>query len=163
MIDSFVIWFGVYPTQLSTILLSALPITELRLTIPVAINIWHLSALEAFIYAVIGNLLPFFPLFFGLRVARSHAVKHWPWLMRVIDSQLDRAQKRVEKNYARYGAFGLFIFTAIPLPFTGLWTATLAAVALKIPFKYATWGIGLGVIVAGIIVAVISLSARTIF
>jgi len=57
----------------------------------------------------------------------------------------------------------LFLFTALPLPLTGLWMATIAAVALKIPFKYAVAGIGLGIITAGLIVTGFTLSAEVWF
>jgi uncharacterized membrane protein len=49
------------------------------------------------------------------------------------------------------------------LPFTGLYTATLAAVALKIPFKYAAIGIVSGVLTAGIIVSLLTISADVFF
>ena len=81
------------------------------------------------------------------------------WFGRVIDAQIERAKGRVETKYARYGALALFLFTALPLPMTGLYTATLAAVALKIPFRYAWRGIVAGVVVAGIIVTALSVSA----
>ena len=147
------------PTGLATVILAALPITELRLAIPVAINIWLLRPPDAFVLAVIGNIIPFFPLFFGLQFVRTLSLKHCPWLTHIIDSQLARAQKKVEKKYEQYGALALFLFTAIPLPFTGLWTATLAAVALKIPCKYAILGIGIGVVVSGLIVTILSVGA----
>ena len=151
------------PRPLATIVLATIPIGELRLAIPVAAHVWLLHPLEAFGYSVIGNLIPLLPLYFGLDWLQRMATKYWPWFGRVVDAQIERAKKRVEKKYARYGALALFLFTALPLPMTGLWTATLAAVALKIPFRYAVWGIVSGVVTAGIIVSILSVSADVYF
>jgi uncharacterized membrane protein len=144
------------PPSLATVILSALPVTELRLSIPVAIHVWKLTPVAAFAFALLGNFLPFFPLYFGLDALRRLTQRHAPWLTRFIDGAIARAKGRVSKKYARYGAFALFLFTAIPLPLTGLWTATLAAVALKVPLRYALAGIGSGIVVAGVLVTLVS-------
>ncbi|MBU4453210.1 small multi-drug export protein, partial [Patescibacteria group bacterium] len=155
MLDSIVQFLESFPRELATIILSALPITELRLAIPVAIHTWQLRPLDALGYALLGNLIPLVPLYFGLNKLRSICEKYAPWLTRLIDKSVTRAERKVSDKYAKYGALALFLFTALPLPLTGLWTATLAAVALKIPFKYAAPSIILGVIVAGIIVTIL--------
>lgn len=151
------------PPGLATIVLAALPITELRLAIPVASHIWLVHPLNALGLSLIGNFLPFFPLYYGLDWLRGLTEKRVPWFKRLIDKSVERAEKRVKEKYARYGAFALFLFTALPLPLTGLWTATLAAVALKIPVKHALYGIVPGIFVAGLIVTFLSVSADVYF
>ncbi|HAL50021.1 MAG: hypothetical protein UU40_C0010G0016 [Candidatus Uhrbacteria bacterium GW2011_GWD2_41_121] len=163
MINAIVQFLESFPRELATIILSALPITELRLAIPIAIHTWQLRPLDALGYAILGNLIPLIPLYFGLDKLRLITVKFAPWMTGVIDRSVDRAQQRVNDKYAKYGALALFLFTALPLPLTGLWTATLAAVALKIPFKYAAPSIILGVVAAGIIVTILSTSAGVMF
>ncbi len=163
MLDLIVTYLQQFPPCISTIILASLPITELRLAIPIAMNVWLINPYNAFGLALIGNFIPFFPLFYGLRWIRNFASKHWSWMLRFIDDQLNKAREKVEKKYDRYGALALFLFTALPLPFTGLWTATLAAVALKIPLKYALIGIGCGIIAAGLIVTGFCLSADVLF
>ncbi|MDP2631905.1 MAG: small multi-drug export protein [Candidatus Uhrbacteria bacterium] len=163
MLDTIINFLGQFPTWLATILLAATPVGELRLAIPVAVYIWTINPLNAFGLAIIGNFLPFFPLYYGLNSLRRVTAKYLPSLTRLIDSSIDRAEGRVKEKYARYGALALFLFTALPLPFTGLWTATLAAVALKVPVRYALIGELLGIIVAGIIVSSVSLSADILF
>lgn len=151
------------PTWLATILLAAVPIGELRVAIPVSTQVWLVHPLNAYGLALIGNFLPFFPLYYGLGWVRNASEKRIPWLTRFIDAQIERSRKRVQEKYARYGAFALFLFTAIPLPLTGLWTATLAAVALKVPVKYALYGVVSGIVVAGIIVSLLTVSADVFF
>ena len=99
MLDAIVTYLQQFPPVISTIILASLPITELRLAIPVAMNVWLISPYNAFGLALIGNFIPFFPLFFGLRFIRRFAVNHWPWMLQVVDTQLERAQKKVEKKY----------------------------------------------------------------
>lgn len=163
MLDVIIEYLNNFPRGIATIILATLPITELRLAIPVAINIWLVHPLNAFGLALIGNFLPFFPLFFGLEKIRSLSQKHTPKITKYINAIVSRAESRVEKKYARYGALALFLFTAIPLPFTGLYTATIAAVALKVPLKYTLVGVVSGIIVAGIIVTILSLSVDVFF
>ncbi|RMD50533.1 hypothetical protein D6827_03880, partial [Candidatus Parcubacteria bacterium] len=69
----------------ATVVLAALPFTELRLALPVAISFFQLSFWQAYFWSVFGNLLPFFPLFFGLRIGRKVAALHWRWLREKID------------------------------------------------------------------------------
>ena len=44
------------------------------------------------------------------------------------------------------------IFVAIPLPITGAWTGSIAAVLMGMKFKYAFFSIFIGVLIAGVIV-----------
>lgn len=163
MIDIIVQFLDQFPRELATLIMAALPITELRLAVPVAIHTWLLRPMDALGYALIGNLIPLIPLYFGLDWLRSMTQKFAPFLTKVIDKSVARAERRVHDKYVKYGALALFMFTALPLPLTGLWTATLAAVALKIPFKYAVMGIIPGVLAAGVIVTVLSVSADVLF
>ncbi|MBU1126116.1 small multi-drug export protein [Patescibacteria group bacterium] len=163
MIETIQIFLTQFPPSLATVLLAALPITELRLAIPIAIHEWLLNPFSALGWALIGNFLPFFPLYYGLGALRRLSERYTPWFTRVIDASVDRAENRVKEKYARYGAFALFLFTALPLPLTGLYTATLAAVALKVPVKYALIGVTSGILVAGIIVTLLSVNVATFF
>jgi len=156
MVDTLVEILSSVPPSVATVILSALPLTELRLSIPVAMAVWGLAPLTAFGLALIGNFLPFFPLYYGLDALRRFSEKYLPWLTRIIDKSVGRAEGRVKEKYARYGAFALFLFTAIPLPMTGLYTATLAAVALKVPVRHALLGVTSGIVVAGTIVTLVS-------
>lgn len=159
MVEALVQFFSAWPTPLATAALAASPVTELRLAIPIAIHVWSLAPFDALLYAFLGNLLPIIPLYFGLMKLRQVCEKRLPRLVRPIDAMLGRGERRLKDQYARYGAFALFLFTAIPLPLTGVWSATIAAVALKIPFKQAAIGIVLGVVVAGLIVTALSVTA----
>lgn len=162
MVDALVQFFSSWPTPLATAILAAMPVTELRLAIPIAVHVWSLSPFDALLYAFLGNLLPIIPLYFGLMKLREVCARVVPGLVRPIDAMLGRGESKLKDQYARYGALALFLFTAIPLPMTGVWSATVAAVALKIPFRSAVWGIALGALAAGIIVSVLTIGADVV-
>ena len=56
-----------------------------------------------------------------------------------------------------YGSLGLTLLVAIPLPFTGVYTASILSWLLNMNWRRAFSAIMLGVIVAGIIVLLITL------
>ena len=53
----------------------------------------------------------------------------------------------------------LLLFVGIPLPGTGAWTGTLAASILDMDFKSSIIAVMLGVLLAGIIMAAVSMGA----
>ncbi len=163
MHDIIISYLDSFPREIATLILAALPVTELRLALPVAMHVWLLLPLQAYFWAVIGNLIPLLPLFFGLEWVRKIVEKYSPWLTKGIDKIVKRAHDKVNHSYEKHGAIALFLFTALPLPLTGLYTATLAAVALKVPFKYAGPAIIIGVLTAGIIVTTLSSTAELYF
>ena len=57
----------------------------------------------------------------------------------------------------RYEQIGLVLFVAIPLPVTGAWTGSLAAVLFGLKFNHAFLCILIGVFIAGVIVTCLSL------
>ena len=46
------------PPELKTLLISMLPIGELRAALPLALSYYHLPFMEAFLLSVVGNFLP---------------------------------------------------------------------------------------------------------
>jgi uncharacterized membrane protein len=52
---------------------------------------------------------------------------------------------------------GLVLFVAVPLPITGAWTGSFAAVLFGLKFKHAFLSIVVGVFIAGVIVTCLSL------
>ena len=56
----------------------------------------------------------------------------------------------------KYGAWGLLVFVAIPLPGTGVWSGSLAAALLNMRFKWAFPAILIGNLIAGILIMGVS-------
>ncbi len=140
--------------ELLVIITSALPILELRGGIPVAMTLFDFPWYYAFILAIIGNLLPvpFILLFLN-------AITEWlskvEFCHRVLDWLFERTRRR-GRIIERYKRIGLVLFVAIPLPITGAWTGSLAAVLFGLRFKHALLSIFIGVLIAGAIVTCLS-------
>ncbi|MFH1775191.1 MAG: small multi-drug export protein [Chloroflexota bacterium] len=140
---------------LVVIITAALPIVELRGAIPVAINLFGLPWHYAFLMAIVGNLLPvpFILLFLN---ALTRVMNRIDILKRSLD-WLFAYTKRRSKIIRKYERIGLALFVAIPLPVTGAWTGSLAAVLLGLSFKHAFLSILIGVVIAGVLVTCLSL------
>ncbi|MDD3170245.1 MAG: small multi-drug export protein, partial [Candidatus Pacebacteria bacterium] len=65
-------------------------------------------------------------------------------------------QKHSER-FNKSKELALVLFVAIPFPVTGAWTGSLCAFLFDIPFARALPLIFLGVVIAGVIVALLSL------
>jgi len=141
------------PKEWITFIIAALPISELRGAIPVALSM-KMPLFKAYWIAVLGNLVPVIPLLVALDPisARLRRFRLWHLFFEWLFERTKRRADLIEK----YGAIGLIMFVAIPLPVTGAWTGCVAASLFKIRFRYAFIAIVLGVLIAGIIVSAIS-------
>ena len=147
--------------RLITFLMAMVPVVELRGAIPYGV-VSGLSVPEAFIIAVIGNLLPI-----PLLVVFTRKVFEWlrtksDWLdkmVRKLEAKADKNKPLVEK----YEFYGLMLLVAIPLPGTGAWTGALVAAMLDMRLKRAMPAIIVGVLVAGIIVTTLTFGAGELF
>jgi uncharacterized membrane protein len=134
------------------VLVTASPISELRGGIPLGISL-GLDPWFTFFVAIVVNALIFFPVFFVLRLFYDRFLFRIPLFGRYLDSLRKRGKPIVDK----YGFWGLFLFVAVPLPFTGAYTGTILAWLLDVDWKKAFPAVGVGVIVAGVIVFLITL------
>jgi uncharacterized membrane protein len=134
------------------LLATVLPISELRGGIPLGITL-GLDPWLTFSVAVVVNALIFFPVFFVLRLFYDKFLFRVPLFGRYLDGLRKRGKPMVDK----YGFWGLFLFVAVPLPFTGAYTGTILAWLLNMDWKKALPAVALGVVVAGIIVFLITL------
>ncbi|MDD3632871.1 MAG: small multi-drug export protein [Candidatus Cloacimonetes bacterium] len=147
--------------SLIVILISALPIVELRGSIPVAIAVLGMPWQQAVALSILGNMLPIpFLLLFLEWVLKM--ISHFPWGKKFSDWIYHRTRKK-GKVVERYEAIGLTIFVGIPLPMTGGWTGSLAAKIFGIPFVKSLLCIFIGVLLAAVIVTSLTLLGTTIF
>jgi len=138
------------PKELVVIIISALPILELRGALPVAINILHIPWYWAFCLAVIGNLLPVpFLLLFLESLAKG--VSRVDSGKKLVDWVFRRTRQRGQV-IERYERIGLTLFVAIPLPLTGAWTGSIAAFLFGLKFYRSLLFIFFGIVIAGAIV-----------
>lgn len=138
-----------------TFLMAMLPVLELRGAIPYAFAN-DLGAVEAFIAAVVGNMVPVPFIILFIRKIFAFLKAHITPLGSLVDKLEARAQDKAELVH-KYELVGLMILVAIPLPGTGAWTGALVAAVLNIRLRHALPSIFLGVVIAGIIVTAASL------
>ena len=138
------------------LLATVLPISELRGGMWLGIVTFGLDPLLIFAIAVIANILIFFPIFFALRLFYDKVLYRIP----LFDKYLDNLRKRGKPKVDKYGFWGLFLFVAVPLPLTGAYTGTILAWLLGMEWRKAFLAVGVGVVVAGVVVLLITLLIR---
>lgn len=148
----------------ATIIMSIFPLIELKGGIVFARSA-EFSFLNSLLLAYIGSTLVFFPIYFLLRPVLN-LMKKIKWFNKfavkvetyfdekasttVNSTEMPKAQ---QKNQTLLKQLGVFIFVAIPLPMTGVWTGTAIAVFLGLKFKDAILPVVVGNFIAGLIIS----------
>ena len=143
------------------ILVSALPITELRFSIPYFILAHNIHWPTAFIFSVIGNILIGILIIYIIAPIMIY-FKQNMYLSKPINYILNRTKSK-SLLINNFKLFGLILFIAIPMPFTGVWTGSLAAHLLSIEKKRAVIGIVIGVIISACIVTILTILGNEIW
>ncbi len=159
--------FSWIPHWAATIIIGMLPVSELRGAIPLAlapveVGGFGMSAPEAYILAVLGNMIPVIPLLLFLEPV-SDFLRRWRIFDIFFTWLFTRTHHNHSERFEKYGTLALTIFVAIPLPVTGAWTGCAAAFVFGIKFKHALPAIFAGVLIAGVVVTVLTLTGISIF
>jgi uncharacterized membrane protein len=139
------------------VILTIMPITELRAGLPVAIfyaieqsiPVWLIFSL-----IVLLNVLIIFFIFYFLDHFHVIFLKFKPY-RRIFEKYIGRFQKKVdrfENKYETLGFFALVLFVAVPLPGTGAWTGCLLSWLFGLNRKRSIPAIALGVLIAGLFI-----------
>lgn len=139
--------------EFTVMLTAALPVIELRGAIPVGISL-GLSPLHATLLSLIGSMIPVPFILFTIRPVFNHLrrTKTFRKLVHRITNRSLSRSGRIQK----YGAWGLLVFVAIPLPGTGVWSGSLAAALLDMRFKWAFPAILVGNVIAAVLIMMLS-------
>ena len=145
-------------------LISMVPIVELRGAIPIS-QVQGLPIVQSYIVCIIGNMLPVPIIYlFARKVLEWGADK--PLIGSFFSFCLEKGEKggrRLQEKAGRGLFLALLLFVGIPVPGTGAWTGTLAASILDMDFKSSVLAVMLGVLLAGILMGVASVTAVGIF
>ena len=142
------------------LIISMLPITELRFSIPYFILKEQLLWEKVFLISILGNI------FIGLLIRYIIApimilMKKNKYLKKIIKYILNRTKTK-SKIINNYKMVGLILFIGIPLPLTGVWTGALASYLFSISKKRSMIGIIVGVLMSSIIVLSLTLIGREV-
>lgn len=145
-----------------TLLVSMVPVIELRGAIPFGHNILGLGIWPTFFASVMGNIIPVPFIIVYIRRVFQWMRRRLPRLDRLVDALETKAHLKGRK-VSKYKYLGLMIFVAIPLPGTGAWTGALAAAFLDMPVRRALPSIFLGVLIAGVVISALSFGIGSLF
>lgn len=142
------------------ILLTLTPALELRASIPYGVFQTDYPLVVIFLLAVITNILlaPIVYIFLNKVV---HVFLRIKAIDRCWQHVVLRAQRKVHPYVEKYGILGLAIFIGIPLPGSGVYTGALGAYLLGFSYKEFLRAAVLGVLIAGLLVTIISVSGDT--
>ena len=136
------------------VLLSLLPISELRGSIPFSLaNGMPVGA--AFALCTAANVLvgPIAWLFLS---TVHRLLSRWRLYASAFERIVERARRKVHAAVERWGYWGLAVFVAIPLPFTGAWTGVLGAWVLGMDARKSLAAVAVGVLIAGVVVTLVA-------
>ena len=129
-----------------TFLISMVPVVELRGGLPYGLAVTA---------AVLGNMLPVPFIILFIEKVFAWLREHFPKIDSFISSLEKRAADKQE-TVDKYGALGLVLLVAIPLPGTGAWTGSLVAALMHMKLQKAVPCVFLGVIIAAVLMTVIT-------
>lgn len=130
------------------VILSALPLVELRGGIPV--GLWMgLSVPQVMLLCILGNMLPIPLILAALRLPKAKAL---------LQPVLSRAARKTEAIGAHDRWVGVAAFVGVPLPGTGAWTGAMVAYLLDMDLPGAVTSVLAGVCVAACIMASLTLA-----
>ena len=156
---------------LATILIAVLPVIELRGAIPFATNpgFWGGLAMnqwEAFAWSLLGSsaVVPILALIFMPIITWLKNTKLFGKIALAIENRVKSKTKNIENAdevSARFSKvywkkiMAVFIFVALPLPLTGVWTGTCVAVFIGLDYWSTCLTVIGGNIVAGLLITLI--------
>ena len=143
------------------IILSMMPIAELRGGIPYALS-HNINPVTAYLICCAANILAFPIVYFFMGFFHDLFSK-MGWYSALFDKIVIRTRKKVGDNLEKWGFWGLMVFVMIPLPVTGAYTGTFAAWVFGIEKRKGFLAVSLGVLIAGIIVTTVFLSGAELF
>ena len=147
-----------------TLLVSMVPIVELRGAIPIGVAAgvpWKIAV----VISMVGNMIPVPFIFFFARKILEWG-KDKPYIGKFFTWCLEKGHHGGEKLQAKAGKgmfWALLLFVGIPLPGTGAWTGTLAASLLDLDFKKSVIAVTCGVLLAAVIITVLTLMGVAAF
>lgn len=156
---------------LATILIAMVPIIELRGAIPFATNtgFWGKYAMNnwsAFGWSLLGScaIVPVIALIAMPLINWLKKTKLFGKLANGIENRIkskassingaDESGKRFSKSYWKK-MLGIFIFVAVPLPLTGVWTGTCVALFIGLDYFSTCASVILGNVFAGFFITLI--------
>lgn len=162
MADQLISFFSSFPPQWAefvTFLIAMTPVLEQRVALPVAIFGFDMPVWKALIITLAGNLLPVTALLYFADNFHEWVNKNsGTFFGKAWAKSLHKTQEKFAR-YEKYGLLGLAVFIALPIPGSGIFTGSMIAFLMGVPFKHSLpyiWAavIGSSFITASILVGI---------
>lgn len=146
----------VFP-EIVVALVSIIPIVEARLAVPIALR-YGISPLPAWLLSFCGSIVVA-PLLLLLLIPFVKWLSTTKIFRRVGETIYEKFEKKsdgIDKNTSDFKkALGVFLFVAIPLPLTGVWTGSAVASIIGLKLPKAAIAVVLGNLIASGIVTLL--------
>ncbi|MGO1581139.1 MAG: COG2426 family protein [Peptoniphilaceae bacterium] len=139
--------------ELAIFFISMLPLAEMKLAIPIGISL-DMHWFKCFSISYIGSLIPSIFIVYYIRHVFNF-LKSRNILKNTISHLVKKSHIKYEKAI-KFKKFGLFLLVAIPLPGTGVWSASLIANIVNLNKKTSILIIALGNFVSGLLLSYFS-------
>ena len=137
MIHDIVALLSIFPPEIAVLFVSAMPVLEQRVGIPLALLVYKMPPLKAYYLVMLGNLGPVLLLsLFADRFHKWVEKNSGTFSGKIWLKKLHEAQDAFQK-YEKYGMFGLMMFVALPIPGSGIFTGALIAFLMGVPFRHS--------------------------
>ncbi|QUI21444.1 small multi-drug export protein [Vallitalea pronyensis] len=150
--------FALPVSIIELMIVSATPLIEQRGAVPLA-ALSHFSPSEAYLWTLIGAIIPA-PFILFLMPKVLEILKKVKGLGKLANWYENKALKKAEKVKDNYKYLSIFLFVAIPLPGTGVWTGSTIAALLGFDFKKSLLAVVLGASLAGVFMLMISYGVK---
>ncbi len=144
-----------FTNEIYTFGLAATPIIGIRAALPVAILVYEMNPYWAYFWSVAGEFFPVFFILMFLKVVSQWLSDNFSFMKKFFDFLFSKTRRDYNTKVHRFGLLALFIYTGIPLPFSGAWTASLVTFLFGFPRRKAMPVIFAGVLLSGLNILII--------
>jgi uncharacterized membrane protein len=139
----------------TVLIVSALPIFEIRGGVLVGLLLFRMPVADVMALGFLGNIISVSPPLVFLDPL-SKWLYSSPFADRILHRLFAHTRKRADQ-VNKWGMPGLVLLTSIPLPGFGAWTAVVIAFLLRMRWRRALVATYAGILISGLIVAVLTL------
>jgi len=150
--------------ELKTFLIAMSPIIELRGAIPIAISVYKLPPASAYLFSVLGNLVPLTLIILLLDPISKFLSGRYIFFNKIFSWLFSYTRNAHLSKADKFGKeLAVLIMIATPIPLIGGWTGAIAAFVFGLSFGKAFPLVVLGTMISGLLVVLISLGVKIIF
>lgn len=160
--DSVFVWTEHLGEVVTTALLSMVPMFEGRYAVVTGLAI-GMPKLFTFLLALVFSSLPIPFIFWFLKPILKWLYGLPIGFIRKFAAWVERRSQKKANEVDAKGLLGLFLFVAVPLPGTGVWSGTAIATLLEMKKSHAALAILAGNFVACLLMAALGIGVTSLF